>query len=393
MRSLNSSMPWTGLPLRERRNPCSQSKIEREVLAWLVMVKIEDNRLGSWSRMLVHHLSRRARGDYFQVPESLRVLLTEIIDYAGLFPPAKLDMRQTVCNWSDYFQSEQSWMLARLIVPASRLDEFEQVVNDEGLAPVEGDEAWRLSVLVNLDELDGQIDRIFEFNQTNAAEGDPDALESATVESVAGGELALPGDRGGIVADAIELRVASPRDIDRAMRTIPEQLEPYFELSVSEDLRGMLTAMAGTGARAKIRTGSVIADEIPTPEQVATFIKTCAAADVAFKATAGLHHPLRAEYALTYADDSPRGVLFGFLNMFFASALAKARRVEHDELVALLDERDAGAFTFDDTGAGWREHRLDLAQLARARESFAASFGSCSFTEPVEELAKMNLIA
>lgn len=327
------------------------------------------------------------------MPESLRVLLTEIIDYAGLFPPAKLDMRQTVRNWAEYFASDHAWMLARLIVPTARLDEFERIVKEEDLAPCEGEEAWRLSVLVNLDELDGQIDRIFAFNQANAPEGDPDALESATVESAAGGELLLPGDRGGIVADAIELRVTSARDIDRAMWRIPEQLEPYFEVPPSADLRGMLTAMAGTGARAKIRTGSVIADEIPSPEQVATFIETCVAADVAFKATAGLHHPLRAEYALTYDDDPPRGVMFGFLNMFFASALALARRASHDELVALLDERDIGAFTFDDTGAAWREHRLDLAQLARARESFAASFGSCSFTEPVEELAKLNLIA
>jgi hypothetical protein len=45
------------------------------------------------------------------VTESLRVLMTELIDYAGLFPPAALPMKASVDNFDDYRRSEHAWML------------------------------------------------------------------------------------------------------------------------------------------------------------------------------------------------------------------------------------------------------------------------------------------
>ena len=51
-------------------------------------------------------------------------LLNGIVDYAGLFPPAGLDMDTVVQNYSEYRKSSQRWMLARLVIPASRLSEF-----------------------------------------------------------------------------------------------------------------------------------------------------------------------------------------------------------------------------------------------------------------------------
>ncbi len=322
----------------------------------------------------------------------IRVLMTEIVDYAGLFPPAKLDMRTTVENWARYVSSEHSWMLGRLIVPVARLDEFEEAVDELGIAPGPGDDAWRISGLVALDTLDAQIDRIFAFNRARTLGTDTEQ-DSAAAESAPDGELSLPGSSGGMVIDAIELKCASAADIDTAMRIIPEQLEPYIEISPDADVRGPIAAMAGTGARAKIRTGSVVADEIPGPGQVASFIHACAAADVGFKATAGLHHPIRAEYALTYDDDPPRGVMFGFLNMFLAAGFVRAKILDDIEAARLLDERDPEAFTFDDDGIAWRGKRLDTAAIARVRETFATSFGSCSFEEPVEDLIGMKLLA
>jgi len=73
-----------------------------------------------------------------------RALLTELIDYAGLFPPAELDMAAAVQNYAAYRQSEQAWMLARFVVPVTGLAEFEQAA--AGLLPVtETDNPWRLS--------------------------------------------------------------------------------------------------------------------------------------------------------------------------------------------------------------------------------------------------------
>jgi hypothetical protein len=95
---------------------------------------------------------------------TLREFLTGIIDYAGLFPPAALDMRSAVRNYAAYWQSEYSRWLGRFVVPVSRLDEFQKAV--KGVLPNggwEGDEFWRLSVLGGAD-LAADLKRIAEFN-------------------------------------------------------------------------------------------------------------------------------------------------------------------------------------------------------------------------------------
>src|SRR5579875_1274910 len=56
---------------------------------------------------------------------SLRALLTELIDYAGLFPPARLPLDQAIRNYARYRQGNDAWMLGRFIVPASRLEDLE----------------------------------------------------------------------------------------------------------------------------------------------------------------------------------------------------------------------------------------------------------------------------
>ena len=56
------------------------------------------------------------------MPSSLVALTSNLIDYAGLFPPAKLDMSDNVSNYSKYLSCNESWMLGRLIIPAARLE-------------------------------------------------------------------------------------------------------------------------------------------------------------------------------------------------------------------------------------------------------------------------------
>ncbi len=58
--------------------------------------------------------------------DSAGVLLRDLIDYAGLFPPASLAMASSVANYDMYSQSEWNWILGRFIVPVARLAEFEE---------------------------------------------------------------------------------------------------------------------------------------------------------------------------------------------------------------------------------------------------------------------------
>src|SRR5262245_13448346 len=103
---------------------------------------------------------------------SLRDLLLGLIDYAGLFPPAALDMPTATRKYAEYLESKYSWALGRFVVPVARLDEFEKAT--EGILPASGmdgdweeNEFWRLSALGGAD-LSSELNRIAEFNQKHA---------------------------------------------------------------------------------------------------------------------------------------------------------------------------------------------------------------------------------
>lgn len=301
--------------------------------------------------------------------DSVRTLFNEIFDYAGLFPPSKLDMATAVENYARYTGSGHRWMLGRFVCPVARIEEFDSAA-EAHLPRGQADDPWRLSGLVGLENLSEQIDRIFRFNDHH--------------ETVA--------EAGRCVIDVIELKASSAADIERIMKIVPEQLEPFIELDHTQDLRGLLAAIAGTGGRAKIRCGGVTPDLIPSVGEVARFIANCAAAEVSFKFTAGLHHPVRAEHALTYDSDPPRATMHGFLNVFTASAMARVHRLSASDLEPILKDTDPKSFIFTDTGLTWHEHFVPITRLARVRESFAISVGTCSFTEPIEDLMEIGLL-
>lgn len=144
----------------------------------------------------------------------------------------------------------------------------------------------------------------------------------------------------------------------------------------------ILPELKRRGLRAKIRTGGVTEDAFPSPEAVAAFIRACRAAGVAFKATAGLHHPLRCVKPLTYEPNAAVGTMHGFLNVFLAAALP-------DDAEAVLRETDANSFAFDDDGVTWRGRRVTNDEL-RAMRELAISFGSCSFEEPIQDLKALG---
>src|SRR5262245_66189313 len=130
------------------------------------------------------------------------------------------------------------------------------------------------------------------------------------------------------------------------MRLTPANLTPYFEIPIGDGLAELIKSIAETGARAKVRTGGVAADAFPSSFDLARFIKICAEEDVPFKATAGLHHPLRSVNKLTYAPESESAMMHGFLNVFLAAAFAQSG-MDVDRLVEMLEEKTPEAFRFD----------------------------------------------
>jgi hypothetical protein len=288
-------------------------------------------------------------------PATLRALLADLIDYAGLFPPAALPLTDVCRNFGGYHQSPDAWALGRLVVPAARLPELSALVGAASEHP------WRVSALI----------------------GDDVTRDVATVhEARASGRLTI---------DTLEARPPSVSAIDALSGTLGDSFTVYLEIPVHDDPRLLVQAIGQSGARAKIRTGGVTPEVFPTAAQCARFIASCAEHGVAFKATAGLHHPLRGDYRLTYADDAPRGTMFGFLNVFVAAAFAREGMPE-EVLAELLDERDPAAFRFTDDAIAWRSSSVHLSDVCASRASSATAFGSCSFREPIDDLQQLGLL-
>jgi hypothetical protein len=190
---------------------------------------------------------------------------------------------------------------------------------------------------------------------------------------------------------AIEQRVRTPADIVVIPDALPKHVDVFYEIPIDVDPKPFIAAIARAGGSAKARTGGVTADAFPSAADLSRFIVTCVRAGVPFKATAGLHHPLRASYRLTYEPDSPRGEMFGFLNVLLAAAFARGGAAG-TEISELLTERDPRAIRFDADGVAWRDHRVSASALAEARRTVALSFGSCSFIEPMKELRELGLL-
>ena len=188
--------------------------------------------------------------------------------------------------------------------------------------------------------------------------------EHAPLSVVLGSLDDIPLVEGAADVEAVEMVLpgARPRSADLvaahgALR--PLGVEAYFELVLDESWRdsvpAAIGAVAAIGGRVKLRCGGA---SIPSVEQVALVIACCREAGVPFKATAGLHHAVR------HGDEH------GFLNVLAATA-APPGRIE-----AVLAEEDAAA--------------IDIADADR---TLFTSFGSCSWSEPVDDLRELGLLS
>ncbi len=296
--------------------------------------------------------------------KSVDALLANLVDYAGLFPPASEDMRPALENYATYVQSADLAALGRFIVPILRLTELEEAGTD--LMPRgPRSEPWRLSVLV-AEDVRAATEEMQKFNSRHSSRS----------------------GAGRAVIDVAELKASTVDEIGHQRRDLPPSFTAYFEIPITVDVSPLVKMMAKVGARAKVRTGGVTPEAFPPAEAIIDFMVACQREVVPFKATAGLHHAVRGEYRLTYEPESPKRMMYGFLNVFIAAGLLYSGENEETAL-AVLEETDPSAFRFEDDAIECRGKRITREQLLASRAEFAISFGSCSFREPVDELTHL----
>ncbi len=188
---------------------------------------------------------------------------------------------------------------------------------------------------------------------------------------MAGLEIALrdPEDLTGAAR-----RVVAALDAARADGLLEDGVPVYVELPHVGSSASWLAAadeVAAAELRLKFRTGGLEAEAFPPAHALSRWIDAALDRETPFKCTAGLHNAVRHT-----GED-------GFEHHGFLNVLVATQRLFDGmpDPIADLEERDPQALL----------ERVGEVDLVRARRWFT-SFGSCSVTEPREDLVSLGLV-
>ncbi len=274
--------------------------------------------------------------------------LAGMFDYAGMFPPAKVDPRAAVQAYREYLHGKHAWALGRLVMDAKNLhvlqDKMRGDLGDLQLSIVAANEDW--------EAIQQYLDK-------------------------------------GFLIEMLEMKAASCDEVARIGESLPAGVDVYIELPVNPKDFDVADAIAESGMRVKLRMGGIVAESFPAGVSVAAMLKELSLRGLAFKATAGLHHPLRSRHPFTYSEDSPVGMMHGFMNLLCAAALVWFGGGEN-EAAQLLDEQDPRAWQVTGDTVCWRDWDWSTDDLREVRKRFLISIGSCSFLEPMRDLEELR---
>jgi len=276
-------------------------------------------------------------------------LVEGLFDYAGLYPPASLDLQTIVQNYFTYRQNTNGQALARLVVDLDRL---------QALRDIAGNHFKKLHLSV--------------VSHPNAHWE----------------ELRCMLDEGAPI-EAIEIKVAMPSEVECIARHLPIELTTYFEVPVDSRETELLDAVCAAGAKVKLRMGGVVAETFPSSQAVADMLQAIADRHLSFKATAGLHHPIRSRHPFTYEPCSASGMMHGFVNLCCAAAVVHCGG-EARSAAQILEEADPQTWQITPEHIAWRDFKWSTGQIREARQEFFSSIGSCSFTEPMADLETLG---
>jgi predicted transcriptional regulator len=246
--------------------------------------------------------------------DAREALLARLIDHAPTFPPASLPSDRALAEDARAAATPHAFVLARLV--------------------------WRASALAD----------VASYERARSVVLDAPVSDDPRVEAIETRPLFDPGAAGSGIPPAVT--------------------EIYVETPIDDELEDRLDQLAELQLRAKVRCGG---EAVPSPSELARFIRACRDRRLVFKATAGLHHAVGGNGE------------HGFLNLLAAVLFDGAEE-------AVLAETDTAAFTLDAASFSWRERSAFPDEIARVRRELFHSIGSCSFFEPVEELEALGVL-
>jgi hypothetical protein len=289
-------------------------------------------------------------------------LLAASIDYAGLFPPARLELPETLASYRRYRAGAEAWIVNRLVIPSARLGELASLIQAGDSVPL----------------------AVTGRPSTDRATWEMARSEDATQMSAFQAEF---GERAPI--EVYEVRVPDNTDFASWLADLHgfRDAEVFAELPWGDAmLTSVSVAAEAEWINLKVRTGGETAEAFPSAEALGEFLQAVTQLEVPFKLTAGLHHPLPT------VDGATGAKMHGFLNVAAGVAIAMANDLSLREWEELLACDTSSLFQFSDTALAVGSWSADLAAIEHARELYVG-FGSCSVSEPLEGLVDVGLVA
>jgi hypothetical protein len=312
-----------------------------------------------------------------KIKESLKIFLDGIIDYAGIFPPAKLPLKDAYENFLMYQKDDRGILVSNFICSLDQLDELGKLIkasSDEFILP--------LSIVCQYNEnYNSDLNIIGDFLNENQGKVSINNLEIKVPGEFYNNEKNFSGLLSNIS--------------DKKNEVINDKTFLFYEGNINGDYENNFKFLIGVieihnekykDSGFKLRTGGVEAALFPTSEQVVYAMRKCLDRGVSFKATAGLHHPFR------HYNDSVKTKMHGFINLFGAGIITYRHNITDKEMIEMLEEEDHDKFNFTDDDFIYRGWEISNDEIALARKEFMISFGSCSVDEPVDDLKKLGLI-
>lgn len=298
--------------------------------------------------------------------DSLKYFLTGLIDYAGFYPPAGLDIKTALGNYARYLEGENGWMLGRCIIPATQLH---RVAVHAG---------FRCSVIVSSTVSQEELDRLSSF------QGQVEMVETRLPENAHSIDrctdhlLHLQSRLLQVGLQGAQLFVEA-EDVTPVVLAIAS-----FNNSHNEHSNSGGEVIKNVGY--KLRCGGLIKKSFPSPEEVAEVISICREHEIPLKFTAGMHYPLRS------LSPEIEVMQHGFINIFGAALLCWNENLSTSEIAECLRDENANNFHFSKEMFSWGEKTISAGEINRLRRSKVISFGSCSFAEPVEALNSLGFL-
>lgn len=320
---------------------------------------------------------------------ALQILCHRLFDYAGLFPPAKLDLNSALQYYLDYQIHKYHDMLGKFVLPANKCRETDFFLSQNKTLSV-----VPFSVLLSqAKNLNAFFDVLQEdYNNLCVLAKNDNCIISSF-------EFSLPSDcfheheNLFSVFDKIQKQFLSLKNLSKQTAFFCEiPFLPHEEMNLILFKIKQFNEIKQNKISIKIRTGGITPQSIPTIETLTNTFLLLAKHSLSFKVTAGLHVPV------PNFNQTVNAQMHGFLNVIFSSFFAffydlyfqKSSCSIKQTIAALLQSIDYSNCRIQNEGVSVfindKEMFFSNKTISVFRENYFKGIGTCDFFEPIDLL-------